>query len=81
MAITSFFVINLSDDATGPGAKYRMQSYDPKYEKILNDDKQFNTITRFIIPVEECKEYCKNTVHRPFVPKYWKNILVKIVIC
>ena len=31
MAITSFFVINLSDDATGPGAKYRMQSYDPKH--------------------------------------------------
>lgn len=75
------WVINLSEDATGSGAKYRMQSYDPKYEKALNDDKQFNIISRFIIPVEECEEYCKNKVHRRFVPKYWKNILVKIAIC
>ncbi len=75
------WIINLSDDATDSGAKYRMQSYDPKYEKILNDDKQFNIISRFIIPVEECEEYCKNVVHRRFVPKYWKNILVKIAIC
>ncbi len=73
--------INLSEDATGSGQKYHILSYDPERAKGLTDDSQFNIVTKFIIPVDECEDYCKNVVHRRFVPKYWKNIIVKIAIC
>lgn len=75
------WIINLSEDATGSGLKYRISGYDREYAKTLNDDSQFNIVTRFIIPVEECKEYCENVVHRRFIPRYWKNIIVKIAVC
>lgn len=75
------WVINLSEDATGSGQKYRIPSYSPEYAKLLNDDSQFNIVTKFIIPVEECEDYCRNVLHRRFIPKYWKNIIVKIAIC
>ena len=71
----------VSDDATGSGQKYRIPCYDPEYAKLLNDDSQFDVVTKFIIPVEECKDYCMNVLHRKFVPKYWKNIIVKIAVC
>lgn len=45
------------------------------------DDSQFNIVAKFIIPVEECEDYCKNVVHRRFIPRYCKNIMVKIAIC
>ena len=75
------WVINLSEDAAGSGQKYRIPSYDSEYAKTLNDDSNFNIVEKFIIPVEESKDYCKNVLHRRFVPKYWKNIIVKIAVC
>lgn len=75
------WVVNLSEDATGSGQKYRISGYDAEYAKELNDDSKFNIVTKFIIPVEECEEYCRNVLHRRFVPKYWKNIIVKIAVC
>lgn len=43
--------INLSNDATGSGQKYRIFGYDKEYAKSLNDDSKFDIVTRVIIPV------------------------------
>lgn len=74
------WVINLSEDATGSDKNYRIKGYDPDYEKMLMDDSQFNIVARFTISVDECADYCRNTLNRRFFSRYWRDITVKIAV-
>lgn len=33
-----------------------------------------------LIPLEECKRYCEEEVHRGYKKKYWRPITLKIAI-
>lgn len=74
------WVINLSEDATGSDKNYRIKGYDPDYEKMLMNDSQFNIVARFTISVDECADYCRNTLNRRFFSRYWQDITVKIAV-
>lgn len=74
------WVMNLSGEIVDTSAKYRINGYDEEYSKFLKDDKNFNIVARFIIPLEECENYCKKVIGRKFVAKFWKPITIKIAI-
>lgn len=74
------WVMNLSGEVVDTSVKYRINGYDEEYSKFLKADKNFNIVARFIIPLEDCENYCKNELGRKFVPRYWKPITVKIAI-
>ena len=75
------WVINLSGDATGSEAKYRISGYDKEYAKSLQSDKNFDIVAQFVIPMEECRAYCEGVLKRRFMQKYWQPITVKIAVC
>lgn len=74
------WVMNLSGETVDTSAKYRINGYDEEYSKFLKDDKNFNIVARFTIPLEECENYCKNVIGRKYVARYWMPITVKIAI-
>lgn len=75
------WIINLSGSAVGSEGKYRIPKYDKEYSDHLKSDKDFDVVAQFIIPLEECQKYCEGVLHRRFVKKYWKPIVIKIAVC
>ena len=75
------WIINLSGSAVGSEGKYRIPKYDKEYSDHLKSDKDFDVVAQFIIPLEECQKYCEGVLHRCFVKKYWKPIVIKIAVC
>lgn len=75
------WVINLSGSAVGSEGKYRISGYDQEYAEHLKSDKDFDIVAQFIIPIEECQQYCEGVLGRRFVPKYWKPMVIKIAVC
>lgn len=71
--------MNLSG-TTSDSRKYRIREYSEEHSNRLKSDDEFNIIHKFLIPVEECKEYVTGVCHRRFVPKFWKPITVKIAV-
>ncbi len=74
------WVMNLSGSMVDTSDKYRIQGYDKKYADSLKNDKNFNIVANFIIPLEKCRDYCGNVVKRRYIPKYWRPITIKIAI-
>ncbi len=74
------WIINLSGSAVGSEGKYRIPKYDKEYSERLKSDKDFDIVAQFIIPMEECQQYCEGVLHRRFVPKYWKPMVIKIAV-
>lgn len=75
------WIINLSGSAVGSEGKYRIPKYDKEYSDNLMSDKDFEIVEQLIIPLEECQKYCEGVLHRRFVKKYWKPIVIKIAVC
>lgn len=75
------WIINLSGSAVGSEGKYRIPKYDKEYSDNLMSDKDFDIVEQLIIPLEECQKYCEGVLHRRFVKKYWKPIVIKIAVC
>lgn len=71
--------MNLSG-VTSDSRKYRIREFSQEYSDQLKSDDDFNIIHKFLIPVEECKEFVEGVVGRKFFKKYWKPITVKIAI-
>lgn len=71
--------MNLSG-VTSDARKYRIREYSEEYSNSLKSDDNFNIIHKFMIPVEECKEFVENVCKRRFVSKFWKPITVKIAV-
>lgn len=75
------WIINLSGSAVGSEGKYRIPKYNKEYSDNLMSDKDFEIVEQLIIPLEECQKYCEGVLHRRFVKKYWKPIVIKIAVC
>ena len=75
------WIINLSGNAVGSEGKYRIPKYDKAYSEYLKSDKDFDVVAQFVIPLEECKQYCEGVLRRRFIPKYWKPMIIKIAVC
>lgn len=75
------WIINLSGNAVGSEGKYRIPKYDKEYSEYLKSDKDFDVVAQFVIPLEECKQYCEGVLRRRFIPKYWKPMIIKIAVC
>ncbi len=71
--------MNLSG-VTSDSRKYRIKEYSEEYSNYLKSDDNFHIIHKFLIPVEECKEFVETVCERRFVPKFWKPIIVKIAV-
>lgn len=71
--------MNLSG-VTSDSRKYRIKEYSEEYSNYLKSDDNFHIIHKFLIPVEECKEFVETVCERIFVPKFWKPIIVKIAV-
>ncbi len=71
--------MNLSG-VTSDSRKYRIKEYSEEYSNYLKSDDNFHIIHKFLIPVEECKEFVETVCERRFVPKFWKSIIVKIAV-
>ncbi|MGN0324782.1 MAG: hypothetical protein ACI4DW_00630 [Lachnospiraceae bacterium] len=56
------WVINLSGSAVGSEGKYRISGYDQEYAEHLKSDKDFDIVAQFIIPIEECQQYCEGGI-------------------
>lgn len=74
------WVMNLSGNVIDTSDKYRILGYDKKYANSLKNDKNFNIVANFLIPLEKCQDYCENVVKRRYIPKYWRPITIKIAI-
>ena len=72
--------MNLSSEVTDTSAKYKIKGYDKVYSDSLMDDKNFNIVSRMMIPLEECKRYCEEETNRIFRVKFWRPITIKIAI-
>lgn len=71
--------INLSGEPSTP-SKYKISEYSKNYENALKDDSNFNIVKTFVIPLEECKEFCTTRGNRQFRAKSWNQITVKIAV-
>ena len=71
--------MNLSG-VTSDSRKYRIKEYSEEYSNYLKSDDNFHIIHKFLIPVEECREFVETVCERRFVPKFWKPIIVKIAV-
>ncbi len=71
--------MNLSG-VTSDSRKYRIKEYSEEYSNYLKSDDNFHIIHKFLISVEECKEFVETVCERRFVPKFWKPIIVKIAV-
>ncbi len=60
--------------------KYRIREYSAEYAKQLQSDDSFNIIHKFLIPLEECRNFVEQKVGRRFVQKFWQPITVKIAV-
>ncbi len=72
--------MNLSGDLVDASEKYHIPRYSKEYADSLKDDRNFNIVANFLIPLEECRKYCEEEVGRRFVPRYWKPITVKVAV-
>lgn len=60
--------------------KYRIKEYSEEYSNYLKSEDNFHIIHKFLISVEECREFVETVCERRFVPKFWKPIIVKIAV-